>query len=677
MFSSSNRPSSALAEAQALHQHGRLQEAEASYARILAREPGNVAARYHLGLARLQRGDLEGGAAAMKQLFKLAPDHADAHFNLGRAYAERGDAAKALSHFQRVVRQFPKLAEGQFYLGLVLSQLNRHAEAIPAFKRAIALRPDLAEAHLNLGSAFNETGHHELAVACFERALELRPDFAEAHNGLGNSLLALGRNEGASERFRQALALRPEFAEAHNGLGNALTRLEQYETAGAHFKQAIQYRPDFVQAFSGWAVALRALGQHQAERACWERVVELEPRSAAAHASLGEAMTALGEHERALACFKRALKLQPDDANFLLWAGLAHGHLGEPDEALKCFGRARQLAPENPLAHFDLSLLLLLRGEYERGWQEYDFGLSTQERLTRFQDLPRWRGEPLNGKSLLVCAEQGLGDEIMFASILPEIIAEAGYCTVECDAKLESIYRRSFPAATIIRRRKVGEAVEEEDLPRIDWQCPVGSLPRYRRNRLEDFPRHAGYLVADPARVAYWKSRLDELGPGHKVGISWRGGLPRTGRDRRSIALADWKPILEQPGIHAISLQYTECSAEITALEQQHGIRVVHWQEAIDDYDETAALVCALDQVVTVQTSIFHLAGALGRPVWGFIPIPAEWRYLQAGSSSPWYPSARLFRQSVRGDWGSVINAISDELRYLSARSNQIPEGEK
>ena len=270
-------PSSYLAEALALHRHGRLQEAEGCYARILAKEPGNILARYHQGLARLQRGDLEGGIKAMRQVVKRAPDHVEAHFNLGKAHLERNHPAEALAHFQRVVALAPNVSEGHFYLGLTLAQLGRHAEAVPPLEQTIALRPDLAEAEFNLGSALNDSGRHETAVAHFERALALRPGFAEAHNGLGNALLERGQLEAAFRQFKQAIMLRPNFAEAHNGLGHALMRLGQLEAAQGQFRQAVTLMPDFAEAHLGLGQLLCRWGRYDEGLAHIERAVAEKP----------------------------------------------------------------------------------------------------------------------------------------------------------------------------------------------------------------------------------------------------------------------------------------------------------------------------------------------------------------------------------------------------------------
>jgi predicted O-linked N-acetylglucosamine transferase (SPINDLY family) len=254
-----------------------LQEAEGRYARILAQEPGNILARYHQGLARLQRGNLEGGINVLQRVIQHAPDHVEAHFNLGRAHLERKRPAEALAHFQRVVALAPNVTEGHFYLGLTLAQLGRHTEAVPFFEQAIALRPKLPEAEFNLGSALNDLGRHQDAVAHFERALALRPGFAEAHNGLGNALLEGGSLAAALRQFKQAAQLRPNFAEAHNGLGQVLLRLGQLEVAQGQFEQAVTLMPDFAEAHLGLGQLLCRWGRYDEGLAHMERAVAEKP----------------------------------------------------------------------------------------------------------------------------------------------------------------------------------------------------------------------------------------------------------------------------------------------------------------------------------------------------------------------------------------------------------------
>jgi hypothetical protein len=265
-----------------------------------------------------------------------------------------------------------------------------------------------------------------------------------------------------------------------------------------------------------------------------------------------------------------------------------------------------------------------------------------------------------------VCREQGIGDEIMFASCFGDLLEVAGRCLVTCERRLEALFARSFPGASFlsgseaeIRARLAGE--------QIDFQIPAGSLPLVFRSSADQFPRRAGYLRADPGRVEYWRSRLAALGPGPKLGLSWRGGGLHTGVVRRSVAFQALTPLLKLPQVHWISLQHDqEAGGEIAQLEP--GARIEHWPEVLESYDETAALVTALDLSVTICASVVHLCGALGRPVWVMTPWLAEWRYGARGESMAWYPSARLFRQPTYGDWHMTIERVAAELssRYPS-----------
>jgi hypothetical protein len=286
----------------------------------------------------------------------------------------------------------------------------------------------------------------------------------------------------------------------------------------------------------------------------------------------------------------------------------------------------------------------------------------------RVLHYPEWEGSSLAGRTVLVHAEQGLGDEIMFASCLPDLMAVAGHCAIDCHEKLERIFTRSFPGASVHGGQQTNtDQSWLERMPRIDCKVACGTLPLYLRRRPEDFPQHAGYLKADPQRVAYWKGRLAELGPGLKVGLSWRGGSKYTHRTIRSLELRQLDPLLRMAAVQFVSLQYTDCRQELAEWGRENGLKVHHWQEAIDDYDETAALVCAVDIVISVQTAIVHLAGALGRPAWVVVPAAPEWRYQHSGESLPWYPSVRIFRQGRLGEWQPVIERVAGELRRLIA----------
>jgi hypothetical protein len=274
---------------------------------------------------------------------------------------------------------------------------------------------------------------------------------------------------------------------------------------------------------------------------------------------------------------------------------------------------------------------------------------------------PDWDGASLSGHTLLYYAEQGLGDHIMYASCLPDLLPRAERIVVECEPRLATLFRRSFPQAVVHGNRQLDDGRWSE-MHGADVKLSCASAPRFLRRSAEDFPDHRGYLAADPAKVEKWKSRLAALGPERRIGLSWRGGVQRTGRAWRSLEPAALMPLLRVPGFRFISLQYDAQEAELARLRES-GVDVQHWPEAIDDYDETAALVCALDVTVSVCTAVIHLAGALGRPVWILAPLTPDARYGLTGTRMRWYPSARMFRQDSFGDWGAVVARVADQLK--------------
>ena len=340
-------------------------------------------------------------------------------------------------------------------------------------------------------------------------------------------------------------------------------------------------------------------------------------------------------------------------------------HLGDPVKSLELLIEALKLSPDDAYAQYNVGVHHLKHGDFAQGWEGYEQRRSFDAFIGRYRrfSLPEWHSEPLEHRVVLVLPEQGLGDEIMFGSCVPDVAAQARHVIVECDQKLEAIFRRSFPQCTVVSRQRTLENdwINRTE-PKPELLAAAGSLARRFRRQAADFPQRA-FLQAAPEAVAAWRAKLDALGPGRKIGLSWRGGTGFTGKKRRSFSLEDLLPILRLPGFQFVNLQYTDVRDEMRTLEQRHSIRLHHWQEAIDDYDQTAALVCALDGVLTVCTAIVHLSGALGRPALVMVPFGADWRYGASGERMVWYPSVRLLRQQKVGEWGDVLQEVSRRLQ--------------
>ena len=399
----------------------------------------------------------------------------------------------------------------------------------------------------------------------------------------------------------------------------------------------------------------------------YRRTLALNPESAAVWSNLGLCLREAGKLDAAEASIRRALELAPDFSGALLNLAMTAVDQGRPQQALELLHRSLLLEPDLAEAHTGLAQLLLQNGEFASGWTEYEWRFKRDDAERQPEHpFPRWDGKSIKNRVLLVRAEQGLGDQIMFASCLPDAIERAGMCLLECDPRLVNLFAHSFPQARVFPYRLKRDPTWAGCGHDPDCQIHLGSLPGFFRRQAADFLQHGAYLRADLTRIEHWRARLDIAGVGRKIGISWRGGVPGTRRALRSVALAEMLPILQQQDAVFVSLQYGDCHAELAEFSRASGIALTHWQQAIDDYDETAALVCALDLVISVQTAVVHLAGALGRPAWVLVPAVPEWRYMQSGDSMPWYPSVRLFRQQQARQWQPVIAEVAGELAQLA-----------
>jgi tetratricopeptide (TPR) repeat protein len=483
-------------------------------------------------------------------------------------------------------------------------------------------------------------GRFEEAVRHFEHAVECKYDHVAAYNAMGLAWQRLGRFEDATDAFLTATGLRPHEADAYFHLGTLYLQLRQFDGARRCLEQALERNPDHVPALNNLGYLLFRE---------FDLIVDAER------------------------LIRRALDITPEALDARCNLGMVLQHAGRLDEALTQYEEVLRASPGFDEARLNRALIKLSFGQFASAWPDYE---ARKQGSTHFVKrpfvFPEWRDEALAQRGILVYAEQGLGDELMFASCIPDLLAGADRCVIECSAKLERLFRRSFPRAAVHGGSQTDVSREWlKDFPGIDMQVPIGSLPLRYRKGPQDFPLHTGYLKADSERTQYWRARLAELGPGLKIGISWRGGTRYTRGALRSLTLEDLLPLKSIPDAILVSLQYGDCRKELAAMERLHGRAVHHWQEAIEDYDETAALVSALDVVVSVCTAVVHLTGALGKPVCVMVPAVAEWRYQSDGAKMPWYPTARLFRQRNGESWQTVIAAVVEQLRTFAKCSTE------
>jgi tetratricopeptide (TPR) repeat protein len=652
----------------ALQAAGRLEPAVASYRRALALDPACASAYSNLGNVLQAQGDLTGAVDSYQAALRLQPSYPEALYNLGNAYAALGRLDAAISSYRDALRLRPNSPETLNNLAHVLQDAGRLDQAVAAYESAVKLDPGSVLLLVNLGTALRSLGRLDDAIARYERALALDPDAAEAHYNLANARYAKGELDDAAASYGRTLALKPDHVEAHFNLANLLKERGEIAPAIQRYREALAIRPTMTGALFNLANLLQDGGQADAAVATWQRLLALEPNHAEAQAGLGNGLHQLGRPEAAIAAYRRALAIKPTlaEAHYNLANTLQDA--GDVAGALDEYARAVELRPDYVEAHWNRSLALLLSGDLATGWPEYEWRWEREysQKLRRPFRQKLWRGEPLDGKRILLHAEQGMGDTLQFCRYVGLVAARnPAAILLEVPAPLLRLMTDSV-AGDRVRVVPMDPGFPGGDsLPPFDLHCPLMSLPLAFGTTLDTIPAAAAYLRADPALAARWRERFAaERRP--RVGLVWAGGvrpgIPEaiaTDR-RRSLALAQLAPLAEIAGIAWCSLQKGAPAAQ--ARQPPAGMALVDPMDAVEDFADTAALVAALDLVISVDTSVAHLAAGLGKPVWLLSRFDGCWRWLLERDDSPWYPGLRLYRQRVPGDWEPTIARLRHDL---------------
>ena len=537
-------------------------------------------------------------------------------------------------------------------------------ENLEAAKTSPQSGPDHRRAREALQQALTllEAGRPDAAETFLRQALDLEHDLAEAHYRLGVVHEKRGELEDAADCYALALHFDKRHIEAHYALAALHKSQGRYAQAAAHYRGIVDLNPNDAAAHINLCFALFETADYQTARRHGERAVAIEPQLAEAHHNLGLVLRETGESARAVHHFKRALELKPRAE---MAAGLAHAYrdLGRLDEAIESYDHALHLKPDLGDAAINRAYAYLLKGDYATGWTEYEGRFAATGTKERDFGLPRWNGEALQGKTILVHAEQGIGDEIMFASCLPDLIARADRVIIECSDRLELLFRRSFPQAIVHGGRKEDSTDWVARFTPVHCQLPIGSLPRWFRSDRAAFNRCGGYLRADPEAAGEFRRAID-AGRKRVIGISWRGGTPETRAHLRSIPLELFSPLLERDAVF-VSVQHGAGTEE----QKWPAALVRTFESVTHDLDRLAALISVLDLVVSVDNTNVQLAGALGRPVWALLSASPEWRYGTSGETMPWYPSAKLFRRADEGGWEPVMQKVVAAFATWAERS--------
>ena len=659
------------------HQSGNLQMAESLYREILLLHADNPSVLHLLGVACLQLQKYGQAIEYIKKSLLLAGNNAEAYNHLGTALKAKGLVNKAITSFRKAIELNPHFADAYFNLGNTLIAERQFDEAIKNYRKAIKLNLGFFAAFYNLAKALQDNGLPDEAINCYKKALEIDPNSADICDALGLLHQEKGQVDEAIIFFKNAIKLNPASAGAYGNLGKCLHEMGYLDEAAKCYKMALQLNSDPIvlsNLHNNMGVIYQETGLYDEAMTSYIKSLELTPEKSGIYKNIGSLLHDTGDFEQAAANYRKALQLDPTDAEIYCNLGSLYEDIGEFEEALIFYKKALKINPALAEAHWNISLAQLKSGNFKDGWKNYEWRLLKKNARPSFLPQPRWDGSTLKGRTIIVTAEQGIGDEIIFASCLPDVINKADRCIVECDKRLVTLFTRSFPEAQFLERFSSAR-LDASNPPEADMKIAMGSLPLFFRPSLNSFPQQRAYLVPDTHKVETWLKRYSGMGPGLKIGISWRGGSKPSVRRARSTVLEQWKKLFSVPEIHFINLQYGDCSYELKEAEEQSEVIIHDWEDAdpLKDLDGFAAQVAALDLVISADNSTVHMAGALGISVWTLLPFACDWRWMCNFEDTPWYKTVRLLRQPIHGDWNEVFERVTSSLRqYIS--TGVVPE---
>jgi Flp pilus assembly protein TadD len=581
-------------------------------------------------------------------------------FDLALQHHRAGRLREAENLYRQILAHQPNHFDVMHLLGVIAHQTGRNDIALDLIRRAITLRPGYAEAHNNLGNVLRDKGQLDEAITEFRLAITLNPNVPEAHGNLGNVLRDKGQLDEAIAAYRQTIILNPSLPEAHSNLGNALKDKGQFDEAIAAYRQAIALSPGYAEAHSNLGVVLKDKGQLDEAITAYRRAITLRPGYAEAHSNLGNALRDKGQLDDAITACQQAIALNPNLPEAHSNLGNALRDKGQLDDAIAAYRHAVALRPDYAEARMALGMVFLLCGDFSQGWREFEWRLklnNQQAAAERFAQ-PRWDGSELTGRTILIHADEGFGDTLQFIRYAKVIVDGGGKIILESQPQLSQLLQQSFGNCLCV--------VRGQTLGPFDVHCPVASLPLAFGTTLDNIPHQVPYLHADPQEIGKWSERISASTDGLKVGLVWAGNKNHKNDHNRSIALSVLAPLAQVPGVRFFSLQTGEPALQTKAALP--GFRIIDWTDELQDFHQTSALIQNLDLVISVDTAVAHLAGAMGKSVWTLLPYSPDWRWLLEREDSPWYPTMRLFRQSEVGDWQGVIERAADALSQLSAR---------
>ena len=560
------------------------------------------------------------------------------------AFHQAGQLEQAERICKQILTYNSQNAEAFHFLGIIACQTGKYPVAVDLIIHAIEIDSKQSPFYYSLANALREQGKFMEAIEAYQQAIRIQPNHADAYNNLGTVFINQNRIDDAIEAYRQAIQIQPNQGEAYYNLGNALHRQEKLEEAIEAYQQAIQIQPNYVDAYNNLGVVLIDHEKLRESVQIYQKTLEIQPNYADAYNNLGNALREQGKLEESIRIFQKAIYIQPNHAE----------------------------------AHNNLAMTLLLKGDFKNGWKQYEWRRQCDNFPFEKRDFsqPFWEGTDPKAKSILVWTEQGIGDEIMFSSILPDLLSRNANVIVESDTRMVSLFQRSFPKIRFIPRQNPPNSQLLNTT--MDYQTPIGSLGKWFRTDNNSFILNRNtYLYACPKKTSEIRKKYQELAKEKiLIGISWKStGINQRqtySKKKKSTLLEHWQPVLAQRNCYFINLQYGNIKQELNEFQKHNNLKI-HQDKEIDslsNLDDFAAQISALDLVISTSNTTVHLAGALGKQVWTLLPHIPDWRWTLEREDTLWYPKMRLFRQHRIGDWSDVFQQVKLALEQYPTNTN-------
>jgi tetratricopeptide (TPR) repeat protein len=642
------------------YQNGNIRAAEEICKKLLSVCPTHAEALHLLGTIAHQIGDHDKSLPLLLQAIEIDPANPIFHCSLGEIYKDLGRLEESIACYQKALALKPDFAEVYYDLGNIYHCQKIYPEAMGCYQKALQLKPDFVEAHYNLGNTYLDQREFENAISQYQRALVLNPGFGDAHFNLGIVLFELGKFDDAIAAYQKALTLKPDRVEAHYNMGIAFQAQNKLQEAIDCYQKAVRFQPDFPRAYNNMGNAFQDQGNAKEAIACFQKALQLKPDYEEAHYNLGKSCHDQNRYQDAILCYQKALQIAPEF--YMAYNNLAKTYqdMRQVEHAAHLYRKALELKPDYAEAHFNFATLHLSTGNFKAGWKGYEWRFKCRDWKRTYPyryHTPRWNGERFAGRKLYVHCEQGFGDSIQFIRYLPLVKGRGGTLIFETMRPLHELLK-DFPGIDQL----VEPSTDGQPAAACDLCAPLLSLPAIFNTTLKTIPAEIPYLFADATKTSEWQNRL--TAKGFKVGLVWAGKSSHDNDQARSCKLENFAPLANIPEVQLYGLQKGNAAGQAAKLAEE--MNLINLGEQFENFAETAGVIANLDLVISVDTAVAHLAGAMDKPVWVLLPFVPDWRWFFDRNDSPWYPTMRLFRQEKRGDWVAVMRRLTREVQEMA-----------